>query len=66
MLIFYNTKIKTKAALEPSLIYNCNCILNYLYADLEHNQIGFTGAAAFGEIGYNLLNQTFTYLSIDE
>lgn len=62
----FNNKIKTKAALEPSLIYNCNCILNYLYADLEHNHIGFSGAAAFGEIGYNLLNQTFTYLSIDE
>ncbi len=48
------------------MIYNCNCILNYLYGDLENNDIGYSGPTAFGEIAYNLVNQTFTYLVFDE
>ncbi|HAS45126.1 MAG TPA: hypothetical protein DCS93_31880 [Microscillaceae bacterium] len=51
---------------EQHIIYNCNCILNYLYGKLDQHSIGYSGAATFGEIGYQLLNQTFTYLAIDE
>jgi len=51
---------------EANIIYNCNCILNYLYGGLDKNSIGFSGATTFGEIAYQMLNQTFTYLAIDE
>lgn len=38
---------------------SCNCILNYLYGELEGKTTGsFTGPATFGEIAYILLNQT--------
>ncbi len=48
------------------LAFSCNCILNYLYGDLEGTKTGFVGPATFGEIAYQLLNQTMTYLVIDE
>lgn len=45
----------------------CNCILNYLYSDLEGKSTGsLTGPIAFGEIGYQLLNQTLVQLTLDE
>jgi len=51
---------------ERQVVYNCNCILNYLYGGLDKQSIGYSGATTFGEIAYQLLNQTFTYLAIDE
>ncbi len=49
------------------VIFSCNCILNYLYSSLEGNKTGpFTGPVTFGEIAYQLLNQTLTYLAVDE
>jgi len=46
-------------------VFSCNCILNYLYANLEGKQTGsITGPITFGEIAYQLLNQTLTYLEI--
>lgn len=51
---------------ETNIIYNCNSILNYLYGELDKHDIGFSGPAAFGEIAYGLLNQTFVYLAIDD
>lgn len=48
---------------EPSE-FSCNCVLNYLYGELEGKQAGFPGPITFGEIGYHLLNQTMTYLNI--
>ncbi|MEO0938988.1 MAG: hypothetical protein AAFY38_12615 [Pseudomonadota bacterium] len=40
-----------------------NCILNYLYGELEGKTTGtFTGPATFGEIAYILLNQTMVYV----
>lgn len=59
-------KLKIALHRESNIIYNCNCILNYIYGELDKNDIGFSGATTFGEIAYNLLNQTFTYLVIDE
>ena len=44
--------------------FSCNCVLNYLYGELEGKQAGFPGPITFGEIGYHLLNQTMTYLNI--
>ena len=45
--------------------YACNCILNYVYGELEGKTTGaFTGPATFGEIAYMLLNQTLVRLDI--
>ncbi|NMB89376.1 MAG: hypothetical protein GYA17_13540 [Chloroflexi bacterium] len=50
-----------------SLFFSCNCILNYLYADLEGRKTAnFTGPVTFGEIAYQLLNQTMAYLTIED
>lgn len=46
--------------------FACNCILNYVYANLEGRKIGrLTGPMTFGEIAYRLLNQTAVSLAIE-
>lgn len=58
-----------QAALPPlnaELSFSCNCILNYLYCELEGKKTGkVKGPITFGEIAYQLLNQTLVYLTID-
>jgi hypothetical protein len=50
-----------------NVFFACNCILNYLYAGLEGRNYGnFTGPITFGEIAYQLLNQTLVYLTIED
>lgn len=45
--------------------FTCNCILNYLYSELEGKITnGYYGPITFGEIAYQLLNQTLVYLEI--
>jgi hypothetical protein len=47
-------------------IFSCNCILNYLYGELEGKRLnGLLGPIAFGEIAWQLLNQTLVYLQIN-
>lgn len=47
-------------------VFSCNCVLNYLYANLESKRTDrFMGPMTFGEIGYMLLNQTLVYLTIE-
>lgn len=47
-------------------IYACNCILNFLYANLKGKKTGdFICAMTFGEIAYMLLNQTLVYVTLD-
>lgn len=47
--------------------FSCNCILNYLYSELEGKQLGhMLGPMTFGEIAYQLLNQTLVYLAIEQ
>jgi len=47
--------------------FSCNCILNFLYGKLEGRKTGdLTGPMTFGEIGYQLLNQTLVYLEVLE
>jgi hypothetical protein len=49
-----------------SLSFSCNCILNYLYAGLEGRSTQpFTGPITFGEVAYQLLNQTLVYLTVE-
>ncbi|HXZ96426.1 MAG TPA: hypothetical protein VEG37_05180 [Burkholderiales bacterium] len=41
-----------------------NCALNFLYGKLEGAQAGLPGPCTFGEIAYQLLNQTMVYLVV--
>lgn len=46
--------------------FSCNCILNFLYSELEGKVTqGMSGPITFGEIAYQLLNQTLVYLTIE-
>jgi hypothetical protein len=50
---------------ETTAIFSCNCILNFLYGDLERKKIeSFTGPITFGEIAYQLVNQTLVYVTV--
>jgi len=45
--------------------FSCNCILNFLYGNLENNKIeAFAGPITFGEIAYQLVNQTLVYVTV--
>jgi hypothetical protein len=49
------------------VVMGCNCILNYLYGDLQGKAIGgMQGPITFGEIAYQLLNQTMVMVRITE
>jgi hypothetical protein len=51
--------------LKPAIA--CNCILNFLYGELEGKKTGaITGPMTFGEIAYQLLNQTMVSLEINK
>ncbi|MCC5810601.1 MAG: hypothetical protein JJU06_09530 [Ectothiorhodospiraceae bacterium] len=42
-----------------------NCVLNFLYSDLEGRCTpGFNGPMTFGEVAYQLLNQTMVYMAV--
>lgn len=46
-------------------IFSCNCILNYLYGNLEGKKTPpYAGPVSFGEVAYQLLNQTLVYCEI--
>lgn len=46
--------------------WSCNCILNYLHGDLQGKRTGpITGPMTFGEIAYQLLNQTLVHVHLD-
>ncbi len=47
-------------------LFSCNCILNYLHSNLEGKKTGdMVGPITFGEIAYQLLNQTLVYVVIE-
>lgn len=47
------------------LAWSCNCVLNYLYCGLEGKRTEqITGPMTFGEVAYQLLNQTLVTLHI--
>lgn len=51
---------------EAQVAFSCNCILNYLHCELEGKHTGpLQGPVTFGEIAYQLLNQTMVYLTIE-
>ncbi|NPV91230.1 MAG: hypothetical protein HPY50_10725 [Firmicutes bacterium] len=46
-------------------VFSCNCILNYLYGELDGKATPpFAGPVTFGEVAYQLLNQTLVYVEI--
>jgi hypothetical protein len=46
-------------------VFTCNCVLNYLYGALENRRTGkLLGPMTFGEIAYQLLNQTLVHVTI--
>ena len=62
----YRDALLARVAAHPvTPAFSCNCILNYLYADLAGDKaLSITGPATFGEIAYVLLNQTLVYLEL--
>ncbi|NDY93166.1 DUF6976 family protein [Ideonella livida] len=54
------------AALSPDgLVMSCNCILNFVFGELQGKSIGgLQGPVTFGEIAYQLLNQTLVVLRV--
>ena len=60
----FQEKINSTGATHP--FFACNCILNYMYGGLEGMSIPpYLGPITFGEIAYQLLNQTLVYCEID-
>lgn len=59
----FDAALKDLTGVKP--IFSCNCILNYLYGELEGKSTSpFEGPVTFGEIAYQLLNQTLVYVEI--
>ena len=50
---------------DKNAVFSCNCILNFLYGELEGKNIkAFAGPITFGEIAYQLVNQTLVYVTV--
>ncbi len=61
----YSEEFKKIVSQEENIVFCCNCILNYLYGELENKQTGnFIGPITFGEVAYQLVNQTLVYVTI--
>lgn len=46
-------------------MFSCNCVLNFIYGELEGKDIDtFFGPITFGEIAYQLVNQTLVYVTV--
>lgn len=52
---------------DTNAVFSCNCILNFLYGELEGKKIeAFAGPITFGEIAYQLVNQTLVYVTVSD
>ncbi|MEI6100656.1 MAG: hypothetical protein WCP73_02350 [Eubacteriales bacterium] len=62
----YASAFKTQLeGISENPVFTCNCILNFLYGELEGKQIqSLFGPITFGEVAYQLVNQTLVYLSV--
>ncbi|MEL7610226.1 MAG: hypothetical protein AAGU74_12095 [Bacillota bacterium] len=48
-----------------SPVFSCNCILNFLYGGFEGKPVqSLFGPITFGEVAYQLVNQTLVYLTV--
>ncbi|HOB65849.1 hypothetical protein [Ottowia sp.] len=60
----FEARIRSNAV-QPS--FACNCVLNYLYLNLEGKKVPrMLGPMTFGEVAYQLLNQTLVYLWVEQ
>jgi hypothetical protein len=60
----FAAQIKKCVGAKP--VFSCNCILNYLYGALEGKRTApFFGPVTFGEVAYQLVNQTLVYVSVE-
>jgi len=51
---------------DENAVFSCNCILNFLYGGLEGKHIeAFMGPITFGEVAYQLVNQTLVYVTVE-
>ncbi len=58
---------ESEALASDGTVFCCNCILNYLYGELEGRKAGeLYGPMTFGEIAYQLVNQTLVRLRITQ
>jgi hypothetical protein len=49
------------------IAFSCNCVVNYVHSSLEGRRTGgIVGPMTFGEIAYQLLNQTMVYLTVSD
>ena len=59
----FNTHLEKFKDIEA--VFSCNCILNFLYGDLENKSVkSLYGPITFGEVAYQLVNQTLVYLTV--
>ena len=53
--------------LNERVAFSCNCVLNFVNSSLEGRTTGdIVGPITFGEIAYQLLNQTMVYLTVSD
>jgi hypothetical protein len=51
--------------LDARAVFSCNSILNFLHGGLEGRKLeNFDGPVTFGEIAFQLVNQTLVYISV--
>ena len=63
----YVDSFKSALPQDTDAVFSCNCILNFLYSELEGKITkGMYGPITFGEVAYQLLNQTLVYLEIKD
>ena len=49
-----------------NIVFSCNCILNFLYGEFEGKSFdALEGPITFGEVAYQLVNQTLVYVTVD-
>jgi len=52
---------------KSKIAVTCNCMFNYLYGSLEGKTLDeLNGPFVFGEIAYQLFNQTLVYLTVED
>lgn len=62
----YETAFAQASADLPEASFSCNCILNYLHSELEGKRTGHVvGPMTFGEVAYQLLNQTMVHMTLE-
>jgi hypothetical protein len=61
----YVAAFHSKLPHDASPVFACNCILNFVYSQLEGKTVeNMYGPVTFGEIAYQLVNQTLVYLEV--